>query len=109
MLWVAMSNFDMVKTINQAYSAGATTFLAKPLDGTDVRNLIDAFDEYWTISDSQPAALPFDPTRNFKVCRSNQGSGSYSRVIVSSRLSNTRATVVQVFSGSSDAQVLTTS
>ena len=52
MLWVAMSNFDVVKTINEAYAAGATTFLTKPLEGADVRNLIDAFEEYWTISDS---------------------------------------------------------
>ena len=51
MLWVAMSNFDVVKTINEAYAAGATTFLTKPLDGADVRNLIEAFEEYWTISD----------------------------------------------------------
>ena len=52
MLWVAMSNFDVVKTINEAYAAGATTFLTKPLDGADVKNLIEAFDEYWTINDT---------------------------------------------------------
>lgn len=46
-LWVAVSNFDAVKTINEAYAAGATTFLAKPLDAMDVRNLVDAFEEYW--------------------------------------------------------------
>ena len=46
-LWVAVSNFDGVKTINEAYAAGATTFLAKPLDGMDVRNLVEAFEEYW--------------------------------------------------------------
>ena len=51
MLWVAMSNFDVVKTINEAYAAGATTFLTKPLDGADVKNLIEAFDQYWTISE----------------------------------------------------------
>jgi CheY-like chemotaxis protein len=47
MLWVAISNFDGVKTINEAYAAGATTFLAKPLDRMDVRNLVDAFEEFW--------------------------------------------------------------
>jgi CheY-like chemotaxis protein len=52
MLWVAMSNFDVVKTINEAYAAGATTFLTKPLDGADIKNLIEAFDEYWTISEA---------------------------------------------------------
>jgi CheY-like chemotaxis protein len=55
MLWVAMSNFDVVKTINEAYNAGATTFLTKPLDGADVKNLIDAFDEYWTVNEGQEA------------------------------------------------------
>ena len=55
-LWVAMSNFDVVKTINEAYAAGATTFLTKPLDAADVRNLIDAFDEYWTVQEAEPAA-----------------------------------------------------
>jgi CheY-like chemotaxis protein len=49
-LWVAISNFDGVRTINEAYTAGATTFLAKPLDSMDVRNLVDAFEEYWIVN-----------------------------------------------------------
>lgn len=49
MLWVAMSNFDAIKTINQAYSSGATTFLTKPLDAEDIRHLIKSFEEYWHI------------------------------------------------------------
>jgi CheY-like chemotaxis protein len=48
-LWVAISNFDGVKTINEAYHAGASTFLVKPLDEMDVRNLIEAFEEYWIL------------------------------------------------------------
>lgn len=48
-LWIAMSNFDTVKTINQAYASGATTFLTKPLDGEDIRHLIKSFDEYWCV------------------------------------------------------------
>ena len=52
MLWVAVSNFDGVKTINEAYAAGATTFLAKPLDAMDVRNLVDAFGDYWKATTS---------------------------------------------------------
>lgn len=55
MLWVAMSNFDVVKTINEAYAAGATTFLTKPIEGADVKNLIEAFDQYWTISETHEA------------------------------------------------------
>lgn len=48
-LWVALSNFDAIKTINEAYAAGATTFLTKPLDGDDIRHLIESFDEFWVL------------------------------------------------------------
>ena len=48
-LWVALSNFDGIKTINEAYAAGATTFLTKPLDGTDVQHLIEGFNDYWQL------------------------------------------------------------
>lgn len=48
-LWVALSNFDSIKTVNEAYASGATTFLSKPLAGDDVRHLIEAFDAYWEI------------------------------------------------------------
>lgn len=50
MLWVATSAFDGVRTINEAYACGATTFLTKPLDRLDVRNLIESFDEFWTMT-----------------------------------------------------------
>jgi CheY-like chemotaxis protein len=48
-LWVALSNFDSPRTINEAYAAGATTFLAKPLDAEEVAHLIEAFEAYWLI------------------------------------------------------------
>jgi CheY-like chemotaxis protein len=48
-LWVALSNFDGIKTINEAYSAGATTFLTKPLDGKDIQHLIEGFNDYWQL------------------------------------------------------------
>lgn len=46
-LWVAMSGSNSVRTINDAYNAGATTFLTKPLDAADIRNLVGAFEDYW--------------------------------------------------------------
>jgi two-component system, response regulator len=49
-LWVAMSNFNSVKTINDAYTAGASTFLNKPLDGADIKNLVQAFEEFWSVA-----------------------------------------------------------
>ena len=52
-LWVALSNFDSTKTINDAYACGATTFLTKPLDGHDVKHLIESFDDYWLLHGQQ--------------------------------------------------------
>jgi CheY-like chemotaxis protein len=49
-LWVAMSQFNNVRTINDAYSAGASTFLTKPLHGEDIKNLIEAFEDFWCLS-----------------------------------------------------------
>jgi CheY-like chemotaxis protein len=51
-LWVALSNFDGIKTINEAYFAGATTFLSKPLDGKDIQHLIEGFNDYWHLQQS---------------------------------------------------------
>jgi CheY-like chemotaxis protein len=55
-LWVALSNFDGIKTINEAYSAGATTFLTKPLDAKDVQHLIEGFNDYWQLQSDAEAA-----------------------------------------------------
>jgi CheY-like chemotaxis protein len=46
-LFVALSNFDSPAAINEAYAAGANTFLAKPLNSEDVRNIVEAFQVYW--------------------------------------------------------------
>jgi CheY-like chemotaxis protein len=55
-LWVATSNFDGVGTINEAYRTGATTFLTKPLEAADVRNLIEAFSEFDVVKRGRPTA-----------------------------------------------------
>lgn len=49
MLWVAVSAVTSIKAIDQAYKAGADTFLAKPLHPDDVKNLLDSFNEFWAI------------------------------------------------------------
>ena len=54
-LWVAMSNFNSVRTINEAYSAGAGTFLTKPLDAADLKNLVQAFEEFWSVTRTSKA------------------------------------------------------
>jgi CheY-like chemotaxis protein len=56
-LWVALSNFDGIKTINEAYTAGATTFLTKPLDGKDVQHLIEGFNDYWQLQQRSPQTV----------------------------------------------------
>jgi len=48
-LFVAMSNFGTTQSVNQAYAAGASTFLNKPLNSGDVLNLIEAFDQHWCV------------------------------------------------------------
>lgn len=56
-LWVALSNFDGIRTINNAYAAGATTFLTKPLDGKDVQHLIEGFNDYWQLREDARAGF----------------------------------------------------
>lgn len=56
-LWVALSNFDGIKTINEAYAAGATTFLTKPLDGKDIQHLIEGFNDYWHLQENDAHSL----------------------------------------------------
>ena len=56
-LFVAMSNLDSVQTINRAYNCGASTFLRKPLNADDVRNLVQGFDNCWmTLKEAEPIA-----------------------------------------------------
>jgi DNA-binding NtrC family response regulator len=52
-----LSNFDAIKTISEAYAAGATTFLTKPLDGDDIRHLIESFDDYWVLQREKARAF----------------------------------------------------
>jgi CheY-like chemotaxis protein len=61
-LWVALSNFDGIKTINEAYAAGATTFLTKPLDGKDVQHLIEGFNDYWQLQHDTDVLIKSDGT-----------------------------------------------
>ena len=51
-LWVAMSQFNSVRSISEAYAAGASTFLAKPLQAEDIRNLVQAFEDFWLVTSS---------------------------------------------------------
>ncbi len=48
-LCVALSNSDRLRDINYAYELGASTFLSKPLDRGEVTNLLDAYQDYWSM------------------------------------------------------------
>ena len=61
-LWVALSNFDGIKTINEAYIAGATTFLTKPLDAKDIQHLIEGFNDYWQLQREAQSQSAFSPS-----------------------------------------------
>ena len=52
-LWVAMSGLDSDRAINDAYNAGASTYLAKPLDGADIRNLVQAVEDYSNLTSAR--------------------------------------------------------
>lgn len=46
-LWVVLSSLDSSKAIKDAYEAGATTFLTKPVQTNDLTNLIQTFRQFW--------------------------------------------------------------
>ena len=58
---IGLRRIRIVKKINhfadgvfgKVYSAGATTFLSKPLDAIDVQNLISAFEHFWLLQHTQ--------------------------------------------------------
>ena len=51
-LFIALSNSDRLKDINRAYELGASTFLSKPLDRTEVVNLLEAYQDFWSLDES---------------------------------------------------------
>lgn len=55
-LFIAMSNFDRVSAINEAYDAGANTFLSKPINPLDIQGIIDAYEDYWTLASEKTAS-----------------------------------------------------
>jgi CheY-like chemotaxis protein len=56
-LFVALSNFDNTKSVSDAYEAGAGTFLSKPLQAEDLRNLLLSFDDYWVRKDQDEETM----------------------------------------------------
>jgi CheY-like chemotaxis protein len=51
-LRVILSNLDDTKSIKQAYSLGANSYLVKPFRDADLAELIKVFPAYWSFKDS---------------------------------------------------------
>ena len=49
-LTIVLSGVAHTKEIQRAYELGAHTYLVKPIQPTDLRNLIEFFSHYWRVS-----------------------------------------------------------
>lgn len=47
-LFIALTNSSSIRDISRAYDRGANTFLNKPLDGEELKQLLESYQAYWT-------------------------------------------------------------
>jgi CheY-like chemotaxis protein len=52
LLIVALSGYEDIKAVERAYQLGANTFLRKPFDNEQIKNLVSFFRGYWDLSNS---------------------------------------------------------
>ena len=57
LLIVVLSRLDEIKNINRAYQLGATSFLTKPGNPSELEELIRSFRDYWLIRNKGPELL----------------------------------------------------
>src|SRR2546428_5372236 len=55
-LKIVISNLDDIQSIKRAYAAGAQSFLTKPLDESELRELIRCFPGHWSSSSREANA-----------------------------------------------------
>ena len=60
-LVVVLSRLDEIKSINRAYSLGASSFLTKPGNETDLDGLIRCFRDYWIVRNHAPEGFGEKP------------------------------------------------
>jgi CheY-like chemotaxis protein len=48
MLLIVLSGHQGLREVNRAYALGANSFLFKPADPAEIRNLVESFSEYWS-------------------------------------------------------------
>ena len=53
-LVIVISGHSGLREVNQAYALGANSFLLKPADPLEIRNLVKAFPEYWMLGGEPP-------------------------------------------------------
>ena len=51
-LFIALTNSNSVKDISKAYDMGANTFLNKPLHAEELRQLLNAYQDFWALKGS---------------------------------------------------------
>ena len=49
MLLVALTRLEEVRKISRAYALGANSFLTKPVNASELQELIDIFGGYWLV------------------------------------------------------------
>ena len=54
LLIIVLSRLDEIRNINRAYALGANSFLTKPGDPRELKQLIKAFKEYWLLTNKAP-------------------------------------------------------
>ena len=54
LLIIVLSRLNEIKDINRAYALGAKSFLTKPGDPQELRQLINAFKDYWIVRNKPP-------------------------------------------------------
>lgn len=58
MLVIVISGYGGLRQVNQAYALGANSFIVKPTNSLEIKNLIEAFPEHWILNagsaDQQP-------------------------------------------------------
>ena len=70
---VVLTTSERIWDINQAYQAGANSFLVKPLDFTDFRNTIQAVYNYWLGLAKAPAVAQPPKTADPKTLKEAAG------------------------------------
>jgi CheY-like chemotaxis protein len=66
---VVLTTSDRIQDVNEAYRLGANSFLVKPLEFAELRNMLTALHEYWVTLSKMPEisrSFPAEYNRDFQ-------------------------------------------